>query len=211
MMAGWNIALATGCYTPEPMDDQHFEAWFERTYGPIVDHWFYSKVAGANHRNSDGTSRSRIIAQCGEFEALELVPEPDNPFDQHALAILRRPNGEQLGYVDARAASDIARDAGKDFKWIAILKEHNYHPETGKVVGANLVLARISGKLVLAQEAQRAAQGPPSEQEPEVCEEPEIYEVVSQASTSTGVQPVTQAGRKGIMYALGRILGRPFS
>lgn len=132
------------------MDDVRFETIFEQSFGPIVDYWFYSKVAGATHRNKDRTLRSRIISRCQEFEQLDLVPEPDNPFDAHATAIVRRETGEQLGYVQARAAAEIARDTSNRRKWIAVLKEHNHHPETGRVVGANIVLARISGAVVHA-------------------------------------------------------------
>ena len=130
-------------YTAALMDDETFTALLEKAFGAALGEWFYSKVAGTHHLNADGTHRSRIISQCEEGELLLLIPEPDNPYDPHALQIVRRETGEQLGYVEARAASDIARRAGEDWFWVAVLRCHNYHPETGRVVGANIGLVRL--------------------------------------------------------------------
>lgn len=125
-------------------DDERFEKIFKENFGSMIDYWFYSKVAGAKRRNPDGTSRAKIIADCEIFEMLELIPEPDNEFDPNAQMIVRSPNGEQLGYVQARAAMEITRGSHNGRKWFAVLKNHNYHPESGKIIGANIILARLS-------------------------------------------------------------------
>jgi hypothetical protein len=72
-------------------------------------HWhtFHSKIAGVSHQNDDGVSRQRIIASCRLGEELELVRDHHNPIDPNAVRILRR-NGEQLGYVTAYLAKDLA-------------------------------------------------------------------------------------------------------
>jgi hypothetical protein len=71
---------------------------------------FRKQVHGIFHKNSDGTSRQRIIRDCSEGEELQLVPEPDNRVDPGAVKILRM-NGEQIGYWPAeagRVAGDLA-------------------------------------------------------------------------------------------------------
>lgn len=59
---------------------------------------FYTKIAGVTFRNSDGSSRQRIIRDCRIGEALLLIREPDNPVDKFAVNVVRR-NGQQLGYL----------------------------------------------------------------------------------------------------------------
>lgn len=59
---------------------------------------FYLQVHGITHRNDDGSSRQRIIRECAVGEELELVPEPDNPYDSDAIKVCRK-TGEQLGYL----------------------------------------------------------------------------------------------------------------
>jgi hypothetical protein len=69
---------------------------------------FFSQVHGINHKNGDGSSRQKIIANCSEGEELDLVPEPTNRYDSGAVMICRK-NGEQLGYWQAgRMARDLA-------------------------------------------------------------------------------------------------------
>jgi len=41
---------------------------------------------------------------------LQLVPEPDNPYDSDAIKVCRV-NGEQLGYLDAAYAARITHDS----------------------------------------------------------------------------------------------------
>ncbi len=67
---------------------------------------FFSKVAGVTHDNRDGSSRQSAIDRCYIGEHLILEAEPDNRFDPHAVSV-RRENGEQLGYLEARVAADV--------------------------------------------------------------------------------------------------------
>ena len=71
---------------------------------------FFSKVVGVTHRNTDGSDRQAIIAKCQPFETLDLVHEDENPVDANAIAV-RRSNGDQLGYLPAPLAADIAASA----------------------------------------------------------------------------------------------------
>lgn len=70
---------------------------------------FHTQVHGIMHLNADRTSRQAIIRKCRVGEELDLVPEPDNPYDSAAVKICRK-NGEQLGYwqADGRVAHDLS-------------------------------------------------------------------------------------------------------
>ena len=70
---------------------------------------FFSKIAGVSHSNDDGSSRQRIISRCRVGEPLTLKRDPTNPYDANAIRVHRK-NGEQLGYLDRRVASQLARD-----------------------------------------------------------------------------------------------------
>jgi HIRAN domain len=59
---------------------------------------YFVQVHGIFHRNPDSSDRQKIIRECRPGEDVHLMPEPDNPIDPNAIAVLRE-NGEQLGYV----------------------------------------------------------------------------------------------------------------
>lgn len=63
-------------------------------------------VVGAAHKNSDGTDRWAEIEQCETAEAVELIAEPENKFDRHAIAVYSC-RGVQIGYVSAERAPRI--------------------------------------------------------------------------------------------------------
>ncbi|SOB88025.1 HIRAN domain-containing protein [Sphingomonas guangdongensis] len=60
-------------------------------------------VVGANHPNADGGNRRFEILLCGPGEPIELVPEPKNPADPHAIAVFSSRN-VQIGYLTADRA-----------------------------------------------------------------------------------------------------------
>jgi hypothetical protein len=135
------------------------DAQFEKAVQDLVqqtgcDKHFYTKVAGASHLNLDRTSRTRIIGKCEVFETLEFRPEPNNEFDSNAIAIVRRKTDEQLGYLEA----DLATEVAKDFIeygpcWIAVFCHPNYHPETDAIVGAVIYMLRLPVEKLAAEEA----------------------------------------------------------
>jgi single-stranded-DNA-specific exonuclease len=68
---------------------------------------FKTRIAGVTHSNRDGTKRQALIARCKAGESLTLRREPENPYDEGAIAV-HRSTGEQLGYMpggDTRLAS----------------------------------------------------------------------------------------------------------
>jgi hypothetical protein len=62
-----------------------------------------SWIAGLRYRGPDGTNRSRYCARSLNLGTeLDLFPEPNNPHDNHAVAVKHR--GHHLGYIPARHA-----------------------------------------------------------------------------------------------------------
>ena len=135
--------------------DQEFEAMIADTI-PVEaqEKAFYVKVVGTSHRNSDRTSRTRIIGECSTFDSILLVPEPDNKFDPDAIAVRRRETNEQLGYLDSRLAGEITCDMNKyGARWVAFFRRQTRHPDTGKTAGAVIRLIRLSEEFIAQSEA----------------------------------------------------------
>jgi hypothetical protein len=59
-----------------------------------------SWIAGLRHPGPDGTNRAKYCLGLRAGEQLDLVPEPENPYDQNAVAIKHK--GWHLGYVPTR-------------------------------------------------------------------------------------------------------------
>lgn len=70
---------------------------------------FYFHAHGILYGN-----RQAAISRCTRGESLELVREPENPYDKNAIRI-RRLNGEDIGYVPRDEAPELAStiDAGQ--------------------------------------------------------------------------------------------------
>jgi hypothetical protein len=83
---------------------------------------FFAQVHGIHHKNTDGSSRQRIIRSCQPGELVLLVPEPDNPADPDALKVCRQ-NGEQLGYVTADLAFRLTADMAIGWTYRATVEE----------------------------------------------------------------------------------------
>lgn len=60
-------------------------------------------VVGADHPNADGSNRRFEILLCVAGEPVDLVPEPKNPADPHAIAVFSA-RGVQIGYLTADRA-----------------------------------------------------------------------------------------------------------
>jgi len=66
-----------------------------------------TKVVGVSKENSDGTSRQQIIVrEVAENDPLQLVLEPDNPFDPNAVQVLSK-FGHQIGYLGRDVAERV--------------------------------------------------------------------------------------------------------
>lgn len=94
-------------------------------YAPCSAH--YEKVAGVQHKNSDGTRRSAAARKCETFNLLQFEHEPDNPFDKNAVKIIHKSSGRQLGFVEARTASDIVRRSSTGSRFVGVHRRTIIH------------------------------------------------------------------------------------
>lgn len=135
------------------ISDSQFEQAVDRIFPPESrEKGFYAKIAGAKHRNRDGSSRTALIDLCNTFDILTLEAEPDNPVDPNAVAVFRTAGG-QIGYFDSRLAGEATRDAKlHGGRWVAIFRNKNHHPDTGAVVGAVLYVIRLTDESALEHE-----------------------------------------------------------
>ena len=88
---------------------------------------FYMKVAGVTHEG-----RQRLVARLQPGQELKFVPDPSNPYDNHAVKICTT-NGEQIGFV--------SRDHNPQIFYNLVNGEGSYtvHVEnvTGGAIGRN--------------------------------------------------------------------------
>lgn len=135
-----HITVTFKTHDPEQYkaQDEAREEWLKQHY-PDGDKWIFTKVVGVSHKNLDGSYRKTIIRRCRVPEELQLVPEPDNPFDSNAIAVCRA-NGEQLGHLNQRLAADIHRWMANGQHWVAVLTQ--IIGNDPKRVGAILALVR---------------------------------------------------------------------
>lgn len=104
---------------------------------------FFSKIAGVSYPNTDGSSRQAALRGCGAGERLRLVREPDNPYDDEAVAVFRA-TGEQLGYVTERANNEVSVWLDDGVRVEAFLT-YLTGGGPGQDLGANLLIIAAEG------------------------------------------------------------------
>ena len=99
---------------PVPLEPEDSD---EPTTGAAVRH-VTTRIVGIPYPNPDGTGRRDAVRALGRLDRVQLVHRPDNPVDRNAVAVLRHPDGHQLGYLPAAHAADVvaaARERGTRF------------------------------------------------------------------------------------------------
>lgn len=81
------------CHTHAPWDFD-WAKWHEFYHRSEIISF---AAAGVNFENPDGVSRQNLIAKMQEYERLIFVPEPTNPYDSSAIAIVG--SAGTVGYV----------------------------------------------------------------------------------------------------------------
>ncbi|WP_454798558.1 HIRAN domain-containing protein [Novosphingobium lindaniclasticum] len=80
-------------------------------------------IVGADFPNKGKSPGRRFeIALCAPGDPLELRPEPDNPADEHAIAVYSD-RGVQLGYISSQRAVRIAQLIRQGHTITAIFQE----------------------------------------------------------------------------------------
>ena len=89
---------------------------------------FYTKLAGVTFSNENGNTENRqsIIRQLhrrgllDDGTELSLRPEPNNPYDDHAVAVFAQ-DGRQLGYLPQTISYQVFGDMAKGKKYRAFV------------------------------------------------------------------------------------------
>ena len=126
-----------------------------------------SWIAGLKFPAPDGTNRGTYCAGLTEGSSLNMVPEPTNKFDSHAVALHH--NGKHLGYIPQRHAwVGEAIDEGKVLQCIVVEVEvtgggifsrrHAEHVETRISVVADVHPEILAARAAAKQEAKERKQ-----------------------------------------------------
>jgi hypothetical protein len=116
----------------------------------------HTRIVGVVYPNPDGTSRRDAVRTLRRLDLVRLAHRPDNPVDVNAVAVLREPDGHQLGYLPATLAKDVvgaARERGT--RYLALVTEvTGVGPDdliSVAPVGASLLLMALDGGATRAQ------------------------------------------------------------
>jgi hypothetical protein len=100
---------------------------------------FFTRVVGVTHRNSDRKSRQKIIKKCNRLDPLLLDTEEDNPHGPNAIRVLRQ-NGEQIGYLDAALAKQLASRIKQGYRFDAFIVDLTGGVDAKPTTGVNVVI-----------------------------------------------------------------------
>jgi hypothetical protein len=124
--------------------DAKFDDGFYGGMWHFVDRYFHTKIAWAKFPNENGSNRAAIIRRCESLELLVIQWDKGNRHDYYAK-VVKRQSGEQLGFLRRGIAAEIHSDFSvPGVTWLGIFKQANHHPDTGQVVGAVILLARMT-------------------------------------------------------------------
>ena len=101
---------------------------------------FHTKIVGVTHKNSDGSSRQKLIRNCRLFEDLRLNHEENNPHDPNAVRVCRE-NGQQLGYLNAGLAEEVVSKSSKGYRFGVLIKDLTGGGK-GRSLGVNLLIVQ---------------------------------------------------------------------
>lgn len=96
-------------------------------------------IAGITFDNENGRARQDVLADCSEGEMLQLIADPDNPYDSNAVKVCRL-SGDQLGFVPAWISPEIYKLAEKGYAPNAILMHIETSDYDGKAKYGEIVL-----------------------------------------------------------------------
>ncbi|WP_239017923.1 HIRAN domain-containing protein [Sphingomonas aracearum] len=80
-------------------------------------------IVGLDHPNADGSNRRFEVALCEPGHPVCLVPEPKNPVDPHAVAVLSM-NQIQLGYIPFERSGWISTLLSAGERYEAFFQDH---------------------------------------------------------------------------------------
>jgi hypothetical protein len=95
---------------------------------------FFTKVVGITKPNEDGTDRQEILDR---WRRLRLVRDPANLYDKNAIRICLS-TGEQIGFLSADVASELAKKIDKGKVIDAVIHEITGGEEGKESLGCNI-------------------------------------------------------------------------
>lgn len=103
---------------------------------------FYSKVAGVTKNNKNGTSRQELLKKCQTKDRLQLIRDPENPYDKNAIKVCLA-TGEQIGFLRRELAEELAPklDSGKKIE--AFVSEVTGGEEDKFTLGCNIKIIEL--------------------------------------------------------------------
>jgi hypothetical protein len=117
-----------------------FDDWMDEHAALVDGKWFYGRVAGTDRVNENKMSRQASIGTLVPQDELRLEPEPGNSYDPNAVKVLA-PDGNQIGYLEARLAAETTRRAKRGIPTRAFVSNLTGRPgQTRGVTIAVLVL-----------------------------------------------------------------------
>ena len=105
------------------------------------DNEFFSKIAGVTKENPDGISRQELLKHRKEGEELQFIRDPKNPYDENAIKICLK-TGEQLGFVGAELAEDLAPRIDKGEHIQVFISEITGGEEDRPTLGCNIKIVK---------------------------------------------------------------------
>ena len=79
-----------------------------------------TKVAGVSHQNEDGSDRQELIRSREAGDHLFLVRDPDNEYDDHAVAVHHGIFG-QIGFIGSNLSQEVAEHMDSGRKAYAVI------------------------------------------------------------------------------------------
>lgn len=99
---------------------------------------FHSKIVGTTFTN--GQEVLKRFVNSGKVPLLKLVPEPENEFDNKAIAVYLQ-EGERLGYLPRETAQGVFDDIALGAKFEVTVSELTGNVD--KNVGCNILVKEL--------------------------------------------------------------------
>jgi hypothetical protein len=104
---------------------------------------YKEKVVGVTKRNEDGVTRQSIIKHLSEGDAVRLIRDLENIHDSNAIGVYD--GHEQIGFIDAGRASELAPQMDKGYKveaWV----DRIMGGDSGRKYGVLIAIQRYKPK-----------------------------------------------------------------
>lgn len=80
-------------------------------------------LVGEGQLNADGSHRQKILCQCLPAHLVELVREPDNPYDPNAILVVHQLSKKGIGYISREDAVVLAAALDEGIQVMARIHE----------------------------------------------------------------------------------------